>query len=603
MNGIFRAILYLKMKRKHQLKGAEDISKIREKIRRIALENAIKHEGKAQAKPVLGKLLGENPDLRGKIREISSLTNEIIEEINSLTLKQQMEIVRNLWPEMLLKEKERIEEEKRLPPLPNADKYEQIVTRFAPNPDCVLHIGSARAIILSHEYARMYDGRFILRFEDTDPRIKKTALEFYDLIREDLKWLGCTWDAEYIQSDRMEIYYEYARKLLEKGHAYVCICRREDFKEKVERKEPCPCRNISPEENISRWEDMLSGEYDEGEAVVRIKTDLNHPNPAIRDWPAFRIIDSEKHPHPRTGSRYRVWPLFAFANGIDDHLNGVTHVIRGKEHLTNQQRQLYLYRYLGWKYPEAIHYGRLKITGVTLSKSKIVRAVEEGIYSGWDDPRLATFRALKRRGIMPEAIRQMMIDVGPRPADITLSWKNLYAYNRKIVDPIANRYFFIDDPKRMIVKNVKRDFTVNIRLHPDDPKRGTRVFTVKNRNGRAHLLISSRDFNRLKTGFLVRLMELFNVKVLSKNEDQISAEFHSEDYKEARRRSLALIHWLPDGDGIPCEVIMPDGSAVKGLAEENLRQASVDQIVQFERFGFVRIDQMEEKVKTFFAHE
>ncbi|HIE18799.1 TPA: glutamate--tRNA ligase [Candidatus Bathyarchaeota archaeon] len=576
---------------------------MREQIRRIALENAIKHEGKAQAKSVLGKLLGENPNLRGKIREISSLTNEIIKEINNLTLKQQIEIAQNLWPEMLLKEKERIEEEKGLPPLPNVKKYERIVTRFAPNPDCVLHIGSARAIILSHEYARMYNGRFILRFEDTDPRIKKTALEFYDLIREDLKWLGCTWDAEYIQSDRMEIYYEYAGKLLEKGHSYVCICRREDFKEKVQRKEPCPCRNISPEENISRWEDMLSGKYDEGEAVVRIKTDLNHPNPAIRDWPAFRIIDPEKHPHPRTGSRYRVWPLFAFANGIDDHLNGITHVIRGKEHLTNQKRQEFLYRYLGWKYPEAIHYGRLKITGVTLSKSKIVRAVEEGIYSGWDDPRLATFRALKRRGIMPEAIRQMMIDVGPRPADITLSWKNLYAYNRKIVDPIANRYFFLDEPKRMIVKNVKRDFTANIRLHPDDPKRGTRVFNVKNRNRQAYLLISSRDFNRLKTGSLVRLMELFNVKVLSKSEDQILAEFQSEDYREARRLSLALIHWLPDGGGIPCEVIMPDGSAVRGLVEENLRQASVDQVVQFERFGFVRIDQIEERVKAFFAHE
>ena len=585
------------------MKGAKDVSKVREEIKRIALENAIKHDGKAQAKPVLGRLLGKNPNLRGKIREISSLVNEVIREINSLTLKQQIEIVQNLWPEMLLKEKEKIEEKKKLPPLPNVEKYKQIVTRFAPNPDCVLHIGSARAIILSHEYARMYNGRFILRFEDTDPRIKKTALEFYDLIREDLKWLGCTWDAEYIQSDRMEIYYKYAEELLEKGHAYVCICRREDFKEKVQRKEPCPCRDIPPKENISRWKDMLSGKYDEGKAVVRIKTDLNHPNPAIRDWPAFRIIDTKKHPHPRTGSRYRVWPLFAFANGIDDHLNGITHIIRGKEHLTNQRRQEFLYQYLGWKYPEAIHYGRLKITGVTLSKSKIVRAVEEGVYSGWDDPRLATFRALKRRGIMPEAIRQMMIDVGPRPADITLSWKNLYAYNRKILDPIANRYFFLEEPKRMIVNEVKRDFTVNMRLHPDDPKRGKRIFAVKNRDGQAYLLISSRDFNHLKAGSLVRLMELFNVKILSKNEDTISAEFHSEDYEEARRLNLALIHWLPAGEGIPCKVIMPDGSVVKGLAEKNLLQASVDQVVQFERFGFVRIDQMKEEVQTFFTHE
>ena len=585
------------------MKSSEEISKIKEAIRRIALENAIKHEGKAQVKPVLGKLLGENPDLRGKIREIAPLTDEIVREINSLTLKQQIETARKLWPELLLKEKERIEEEKKLPPLPNVERYDKVVTRFAPNPDCVLHIGSARAIVLSYEYARMYNGHFVLRFEDTDPRLKRTALEFYDLIREDLKWLGCSWDAEYIQSDRMEIYYEYARKLLEGGCAYVCTCKREDFRERVQQKKPCPCREISPGQNVARWEGMLSGEYGEGEAVVRIKTDLTHPNPAIRDWPALRIIDTEKHPHPRTGSRYRVWPLFAFANGIDDHLNGITHVIRGKEHLTNQRRQEYLYKYLGWEYPEAIHYGRLKIIGATLSKSKIVRAVEEGKYSGWDDPRLATFRALRRRGIRPEAIRQMMIDVGPRPADITLSWKNLYAYNRKIIDPMANRYFFINNPRRIIIRDVKRDFVANIRLHPDDPKRGTRILKVKSRNGQAHLLISFEDFNRLKIGSLIRLMELFNVKITSKREGQIFAEFHSVDYEEARRLNLTLIHWLPDGEGVPCEVIMPDGSVVKGLAEESIRQASVDQIVQFERFGFVRIDQMGEGVKTIFAHE
>ena len=585
------------------MKGSEGSSKIKEAIRRITLENAIKHDGKAQVKPVLGKLLGENPDLRGKIKEITSLIDEIVKEINNLTLKEQIETARRLWPELLGRERERIEEEKKLPPLPNVEKYEQIVTRFAPNPDCVLHIGSARAIILSHEYARMYNGHFILRFEDTDPRLKRTALEFYDLIREDLKWLGCTWDAEYIQSDRMEIYYEYARRLLEKGCAYVCTCRREEFREKIHQKISCPCRKIPPEENLSRWEAMLSGEYGEGEAVVRIKTDLDHPNPAIRDWPALRIIDAEKHPHPRTGSRYHVWPLFAFANGIDDHLNGVTHVIRGKEHLTNQRRQEYLYRHLGWKYPEAIHYGRLKIVGATLSKSKIIRAVEEGVYSGWDDPRLATFRALKRRGIRPEAIRQMMIDVGPRPADITLSWKNLYAYNRKIIDPIANRYFFLDEPKRMVVKDVKGDYTASIPLHPDHPKRGRRILKVKKRNGQAYLLISSRDFNSLRTGSLIRLMELFNVKVTSKKESLILAEFHSESYEEARRLNLSLIHWLPEGEGILCEVIMPDGSVVKGQVEKNLRQASADQIVQFERFGFVRIDQMGEEIRVFFAHK
>ncbi|KYH42708.1 MAG: glutamyl-tRNA synthetase [Candidatus Bathyarchaeota archaeon B63] len=581
----------------------DETQRVEEAIRRIALENAIKHGGRAELRPVLGRLLAENPDLRRRIREISSLAENIVKKINLLTLEQQIETARRLWPMLLREERERIEEEKKLPPLPNVERYGEVVTRFAPNPDCVLHIGSARAIILSHEYARMYDGRFILRFEDTDPRLKRTSLEFYDLIREDLKWLGCTWDEEYIQSDRMEIYYEYAERLLENGNAYVCTCRREEFRERVRRKEPCPCRGLPPERNLSRWHRMLGGEYGEGEAVVRIKTDIDHPNPAIREWPALRIIDTERHPHPRTGSRYHVWPLFAFANGIDDHLNGVTHVIRGKEHLTNQRRQEYLYRYLGWEYPEAIHYGRLKIVGAELSKSKILRAVEGGEYTGWDDPRLATFRALRRRGIRPEAIRRMMIDVGPRSADITLSWKNLYAYNRKIIDPIADRYFFIDDPKTMIIKGVRGDYIVNIKLHPDDPGRGTRTLKVKARKGEAHVIISAGDFSLLKAGTLIRLMELFNVKVSSKGENIILAEFHSEGYEEARRLNLRLIHWLPEDTGIPCEVIMPDGTVISGLAEDGLRRAHADQIVQFERFGFVRIEKAEKKVKAIFTHE
>ena len=580
-----------------------DNSEIKEAIKRLSLENAIKHGGKAQVKPVIGRLLGENPDLRGKAKEISALVKEIVEEINRLSLERQIEIARELWPEILSEEKRKIEEEKGLPPLPNVDKYECVVTRFAPNPDCVLHIGSARAIILSHEYARMYNGKFILRFEDTDPRIKRTALEFYDLIREDLRWLGCRWDEEYIQSDRIEIYYKHAERLIEMGHAYVCTCKREEFREKVLRSEPCPCRKLSPSENISRWEKMLSGEYGEGEAVVRIKTDLDHPNPAVRDWPALRIIDTNRYPHPRTGSRYHVWPLFAFANGIDDHLNGITHIIRGKEHLTNQRRQEYLYKYFGWEYPEAIHYGRLKITGATLSKSEILRAVESGACSGWDDPRLATFRALRRRGITPEAIRQMMIDIGPRPADITLSWKNLYAYNRKIIDPIANRYFFVNRPKVLAIKNIEETVTISLRLHPDDPKRGSRLLTVKSSDGEARLLISSEDFRRLKPGSLIRLIELFNVKILSKSDDEAIAELHSKGYEEAKRLNLPLIHWLPEDETIPCEVIMPDGSVIRGLAEKNLLKASVDQIVQFERFGFVRIDQIGENVRAFFAHE
>ncbi len=583
------------------LKQSNERLEIKELIRRAVLLNAIRHEGKAQPKPVLGRLLAENPELRGKVAEATSLVDTVVHEVNSLSLEKQKKIVGKLWP-TLLEEKGKVEEKKDLPPLSNVEKYKQVVTRFAPNPDAVLHIGSTRAVILSHEYARMYDGLFVLRFEDTDTRLKKSALKFYDLIREDLRWLGCEWDAEYIQSDRVEIYYKHAEKLLKDGHAYVCTCEREDFHEKVTAREQCPCRTLSPEENVNRWQAMLSGGYGEGEAVVRVKTDLDHPNPAIREWPAFRIVDPKKYPHPRVGRKYRVWPLFAFANGVDDHLNGVTHVIRGKEHLANQKRQEYLYAYLGWKYPEAIHYGRLKIVGATLSKSKIVRGVQDGTYMGWDDPRLATFRALSRRGIQPGALRQLILEIGPRPVDITLSWENLYAYNKKIVDPSADRFFFVQEPLKLSVKGVKKPYTARVPLLPDRPERGHRTLTVKPRNDEAEVLVSSRDKALFANGSVVRLMELFNVKVQDASETGFSAAFFSEAYDDARRLKAPLVHWLPADEGVSCEVMMPDGSSVKGLAEDMFRDVSVGQVVQFERFGFVRVDQKNEKIVVVYAH-
>src|SRR5215471_13277984 len=266
---------------------------------------------------------------------------------------------------------------KELPPLPNADKYSEIVTRFAPNPDFALHLGSIRAVILSHDYARKYNGRFLLRFEDTDPRLKKSALEYYDAIREDLRWLGCKWDQEVIQSDRFQIYYETAEKLLDQGDAYVCTCERETFQATIMAGRACPCRPKSPSANMQDWQKMLSGGFGEGQSVVRIKTDVSHPNPAVRDWPALRVIDPDKYPHPRVGSKYRVWPLYNFSAGIDDHLMAVSHIFRGKEHLTNALRQSYLYKHLAWQYPDAIHYGRLKGIGFSLSKSQMVKELEE----------------------------------------------------------------------------------------------------------------------------------------------------------------------------------------------------------------------------------
>jgi glutamyl-tRNA synthetase len=353
-----------------------------------------------------------------------------------------------------------------------------------------------------------------------------------------------------------------------------------------------------------RWENMLGGKYEAGEAVVRVKTDLDHPNPAVRDWPALRVIDPQKYPHPRVGTKYRVWPLYNLASGVDDHLMGITHIIRGKEHLTNQVRQEFMYKHFGWKYPDTIHYGRLKITGATLSKSKIVQGMREGLYKDWDDPRLATFVALQRRGITSEAVKKMMIDVGPKTADIILSWENLNAYNRKIIDPVASRYFFVDSPIELTVNKIPKAFNVKLHLHPEYPERGFRQYSItpEGSENSAKFWVSGEDVNDSKIGNTIRLMELFNIRIEKANIYSCEAYFVGESHDEAKKGKAQLIQWVPIGEDVPCEVVMPDATPVEGVAEKACRNLKPDEVVQFERFGFVRIDKVNKKLVAYYTH-
>lgn len=578
-----------------------DNSELEEKTWKAALLNAVSHRGKAQQQSVIGKLLGEMPQLKSKIKELKPVVARIVEKVNSLDLEAQRKRVEQNWPEALARKKAHVE--KRLPPLPNVDKFKEVVTRFSPNPDAPIHLGSARAIILCSEYAKKYNGKFLVRFEDTDPKLKRPQLPFYASIKQDLKWLKCEPHTYFIQSDRLPIYYRHAEQLLIQGNAYICTCKTEAFKKLLSNKLPCVCRGQPPQEHLKRWKKMLDGTYLEREAVLRVKTDLAHPNPAVRDWPALRIIDTELHPHPRVGKKYRVWPLYNLACGVDDHLMKVTHIIRGKEHLTNQIRQEFMYRHFNWTYPEAIHYGRLKIFGASLSKSKIVQGMREGIYTRWDDPRLATFAALRRRGIQAEAIKRLIVDVGPKTQDVTLSWENLYAHNRKSVDAKANRYFFCNDPKKMEVRGLKKPFEAKIPLHPDYRKRGFRRFNVIPKKGVAKLWISTSDFGRLRKGQNIRFMELFNVKVDKVEEKDAHSTFHSENMEIAKETGAQLIHWLPEETNVPCQVVLPDASITKGLAEAECKELKTNTIVQFSRFGFARIDNVKTNaVVAYYSH-
>jgi len=264
-----------------------------------------------------------------------------------------------------------------------------------------------------------------------------------------------------------------------------------------------------------------------------------------------------------------------------------------------------MYRHLGWVYPEAIHYGRLKITGAFLSKSKIVQGMREGLFTDWDDPRLATFAALRRRGITPDAIKKMIIDVGPKTSDVILSWENLYAYNRKIVDHLADRYFFVQSPLELTVKNLPRTFETKLSVHPGDSERGVRSYIIKpeGENDRATFWVSGKDVDSSKVGAVRRLMELFNVKIESASAYAAEAAFLGESYEEAKMAKAPLIHWIPIGQDMPCSVVMSDASIVEGVAEGFCKRLKVDSVIQFERFGFVRIDKTNDKLVAYYTQK
>ena len=368
-------------------------------IEKAALINAVQHNGKADKKAVLGRVLAEKPKLRAHILKISQEIDIILPRINKLDLEDQIKHLNKIFPDFF---KEKPAEKKELPELKNA-KRGKVVLRFEPSPTGPMHVGHSFGLLLNAAYADKYNGRFILRISDTNPAaVYKQA---YRLIEEDANWITENRiDEIHMQSDRLKIYYDYAKQILEKGEAYICTCNPEKFRLLLSKKSPCPCRDLPVKEQIKRWKDMFV-RYNEGDAVMRIKTSLKHKNPAMRDFPAFRISEAK---HPRQGTKYRVWPLMNFAVAIDDHLMGLTQIIRGKDHADNTIRQGYIFNAFGWKKPEYIHLGRIQFTGIEISKTKIAEDIRKKKYTGFDDVRLPTLQAFKRRGLHPQAFRKFV---------------------------------------------------------------------------------------------------------------------------------------------------------------------------------------------------
>lgn len=577
------------------------MSELYQEIRKYVLDNAIKYNGTPDAKSVMSALLGARVDLRSRASEVKAIAERIVADVVQLSLDQQRALLAEIAPEMLEQVTESKAGPKGLPDLPNLGSWPKVVMRLAPFPSGPLHIGNSRMVILNDYYVQRYKGKLILVFDDTIGSEEKVLEpEAYDLIREGLEYLGVKYQQTVYKSDRLDLFYKYAVDLISKSEAYVCTCDAEVWRKQNKVKgKACDCRDLDPEENLSRWEKMLDGSYTEKSAAVRLKTGMDLPDPALRDHVILRISETE---HPRVGTRYRVWPLLEFSWGIDDHELGISHIIRGKDLVKEGRIEEFLWNIYGWKHPELLYYGKLKFEDATLSKSKSRREVKSGAYSGWDDPRTWSMQSLARRGIDPLALRKVMLDLGLSMVDISISMKAVYSENRKLKDAEAPRLFYVDNPVWLALTQVPAEIQgADAPIHPDFPGRGSRHIPLVRKGAKLVVGIQDADYQRLEDGQVFRLKDLANF-VLKKGSTP-GAKFHSRDVEKAREINAPIIQWVPKEGCVGVEVTWTDGNATTGFAEPSVAGIAAGTLVQFERVGFARIYEVSPSFGAAFAHK
>lgn len=576
-------------------------SKIEELAMKYAAQNAMKY-GKARVEPVMAKIMAELPEYRSVASEVKGIVERVVEEVNRMEKADLEDMISKLGVTV----EKRKPEERKWPELRNAEPG-SVVTRVAPEPNGYPTLGHAKGLLVPFIYARIYRGKFLLRFEDTNPRVERR--EFYDAIREEFKAvlegaereLGLSpgrWDEEIIESYYLPQMYSMAEKLIEQGDAYVCTCDARKVRKLRAEGIECEHRGNPVERNMELWHEMINGGIPEGGAHLRLKTDMKHPNRTMRDPGIFRIVEAE---HPIQGRKYRVYPTYDFSISVMDSLTGVTHAFRSKEFEPHVEVQRTILEKLNLRKYEMIQFGRVTVEGVPLSKRYIRPLIESGILLGWDDPRIPTLRGLFRRGITPEAISRFFYDLGPSKVDSTISMDAIAAYNRKILDPVVPRYMFVPDPVRAVIEGFPEGLKASVQVHPSGTM-GHREIEVPVRKGAATLYISGEDRRALKEGDVIRLRGLSTVVVRSIMPDEISLK-HISEKKESER----VIQWVPADQAVPVKVIKPISpysiSIIGGYGEPAMRELRPGDRIQLIRYGFARVDSLDRTLNLIFSHE
>lgn len=504
----------------------------------------------------------------------------------------------------------------------------RVHTRFPPEPNGYLHIGHAKSICLNFSLAEKYNGKCNLRFDDTNP--VKEDVEYVDSIKEDITWLGFSWAAEYYASDYFEQLYQWAEQLIGEGLAYVDDQTQEEIsqgrgvptKPGIE----SPYRNRSIEENLDLFRRMRAGEFPDGSRVLRAKIGMSSPNMHMRDPIMYRILHADHH---RTGNRWCIYPMYDYAHGQCDSIEGITHSICTLEFEIHRPLYDWFCEALHIHHPQQIEFARLNLSYTIMSKRKLMQLVKEKQVMGWDDPRMPTISGLRRRGFTPKSIRTFAETVGIAKRDNIIDVNLLEFCAREDLNKVALRTMAVLDPVKLIIDNYPTDQMEQMQAtnNPEDPEAGTRQvpFSRELWIERADFReVADKKFYRLTVGGEVRLKYAYIITCTGvvKNEAGEITEIHAQYFPETRsglsesnRKVKATIHWVsaahtqtaeirlfdrlftvpePDNDEEGksfLDYINPDSLIVKnGYLEESLNLKTAAPYYQFERIGYFCID-------------
>jgi glutaminyl-tRNA synthetase len=510
-------------------------------------------------------------------------------------------------------------------------RFTRVHTRFPPEPNGYLHIGHAKAISIDFGIAQDFGGKCNLRFDDTNP--VKEDVEYVDSIMEDIRWLGYSWDDRlFYASDYFEQLYEYAVRLIKKGKAYVCDLTADEVREfrgtLTEPGKESPYRTRSVDENLDLFQRMRHREFPDGARTLRAKIDMASGNINMRDPVLYRII--HEPPHHRTGNQWCIYPMYDFAHGQCDSLEGVTHSLCSLEYEDHRPLYDWFCEELGIYHPRQIEFARLKLTNTVLSKRKLLRLVKENRVRGWDDPRMPTLRGLRRRGYTPEAIRDFCARIGVAKNSSTADLALLEHCLREDLNKRAARVMGVLNPLRVVIENYPEDQVEELEAvnNPEDAAAGTRRVPF----GRV-LYIEQDDFRetpppkyyRLSPGREVRLRYAYFIKCVGvvKDDNGNVVELRCTCDPATRggdapdgRKVKSTIHWVSAAHALEAEVRLydrlftqedpddaPEGQDFtnylnsnslqvlqKCYLEPSLKDAPAGHLYQFERQGYFCVD-------------